>query len=384
MGVVGHRQKLSWCHPPRGILAAGRPALARVARMLFTASTVKDSYDNVQFFVAANLASGVDHMFVFLDASREEGQQEVAAWLGTHPHVTCVSTTRREWWVDGRPASLNVRQRANANWVRTVLEPFAWAEWLFHVDGDEVACLDRDALAEVPSSTDAVWLPPWEAVSAWERHGRPTEFKQLLGAEDLNLLHVLGALPEPSNQAYFHGHVMGKSGVRPGSGHGLTLHEAVSPDGRPRPRHEDPRLKVLHYDAPSGEEFVRKWTALAQAGPARYRPSRAPAARALRTLVSRDLAEETRRTYLRRIYERTTRDDVELLADLGLLAEAVPEQAGSIPRPFPPGAAEELAARVAGLAPVAKAGMLVGDAPRAPRAGTSRRPGRLARWTRRG
>ena len=77
---------------------------------------------------------------------------------------------------------------------------------------------------------------------------------------------------------------MGKSGVRPGSGLGLSLHGAVSPDGPP-PRHEDPRLRVLHYDAPSGEEFVRKWTAFAQAGPARYRPSRAPSARALRTLV---------------------------------------------------------------------------------------------------
>lgn len=351
--------------------------------MLLTASTVKDSQDNVEFFVAANLASGVDHMVVFLDAPREEEQQRVATWLDAHPHVTCVPTTRRDWWVDGRPTGLNVRQRINANWARLLLEPFAWAEWLFHVDGDEVACLDRDALAEVPAATDAVWLAPWEAVSEWDREGRPTRFKRLLGDDDLNLLQVLGVLPEPSNQAYFHGHVMGKSGVRPGSGHGLTLHEAVSTDGRPLPRHEDPRLKVLHYDAPSGEEFVRKWTALAQAGPARYRASRAPAARALRTLVARDMPEEARRTCLRRIYDRTTRDDVDLLADLGLLAEAVPEQAGSAPRPLPPGAAEALAARVDELRTAPKADLLVGGGATAP-GRPPRRPGPLTRLVRRG
>ena len=120
--------------------------------------------------------------------------------------------------MDERPASLNVRQRINANWTRAVLEPFPWAEWLFHVDGDEVACLDHEALDAVPADLDAVWLPPWEAVSQWTQPGRPTRFKRLLEDADLNLLHVLGAIPEPSNQTYFHGHVMGKSGVRPAPG----------------------------------------------------------------------------------------------------------------------------------------------------------------------
>ena len=61
--------------------------------MLLTASTIKDSPENVRFFVAANLASGVDHMLVFLDAPREPEQQDVAAALAEHPHVTCIATT---------------------------------------------------------------------------------------------------------------------------------------------------------------------------------------------------------------------------------------------------------------------------------------------------
>ncbi|MBO0844115.1 MAG: glycosyltransferase family 2 protein [Nocardioides sp.] len=337
--------------------------------MLFTASTVKDSLENVRFFVSANLASGVDHMFVFLDAPGESDQQDVAAWLGEHPHVTCIPTARRAWWSDGRPANLNVRQRTNANWARAVLEPFSWAEWLFHIDGDEVACLDREAIASIPEDLDAVRLTTWEAVSEWASEGRPTRFKRLLDDGELNLLHLLGAIPEPANQVYFHGHVMGKSGVRPRSGLGLTLHEAVSQDGRRQPRHEDARLHVLHYDAPSGEEFVRKWTALAQAGPARYRQSRSGSTRAIRTLLARDLPDEIRVKYLRRLYEVTTRDDVELLHELGLLVEARPDTDRSTARPLPEAAADELADRVAELGAAPKAGFFVPDPPAQPARG---------------
>jgi hypothetical protein len=344
--------------------------------MLFTASTIKDSPVNARFFVEANLASGVDHMFVFLDAPRDAGQDDVAAFLEGHPHVTCIPTDRRGWWAGDRPASLNVRQRINANWVRTVLEPFDWAEWLFHVDGDEVACLDHAALAAVPAGHAAVGLQPLEAVSRLEAGERPTLFKRLLDDAELNLLAVLGTIDEPTNQDYFHGHVMGKSGVRPGSGLGLTLHDAVTPDGsRPEP-HRDPRLRLLHYDAPSGDEFIRKWTALAHAGHARYRPSRAPAARALKTLISREMPDDVREKYLRRIYELTVLDDVDQLTELGLLEEVDPLRAGSTPRDLPVGGAADLARRVEDLRTGTKRGYLVTDA--------QKDPGHLGRDGRRG
>ena len=332
--------------------------------MLFTASTIKDSLPNVRFFVAANLASGVDHMVVFLDAPQEPGQQEVAAFLDAHSRVTCIRTGGKQWWLGDRPSGLNVRQRINANWTRTLLEPFEWAEWLFHVDGDEVALADRDALAEVPESAAAVWLRPLEAVSEPEPPGRPTRFKRLLDHADLNLLHVLGAVDEPTNQAYFHGHVMGKSGVRPASGLGLTLHEVVSPEGERQQPHQDDRLRLLHYDAVSGAEFVRKWSALAEAGHTRYRASRAPMARALKTLVGKDLPRATREKYLRRIYDLTTRDDVTLLDELGLLEEVDPERGPTEPRDLPPGAAGELADRVEELRQRPKRPYFVADAAR--------------------
>ncbi|HEX8781116.1 MAG TPA: hypothetical protein VF728_08130, partial [Nocardioides sp.] len=118
---------------------------------------------------------------------------------------------------------------------------------------------------------------------------------------------------------------------------------------------------VLHYDATSGEEFVRKWNALAAAGPARYRASRQPMARALKTLISRDLPEEVRATYLRRIYERTTADDVRALDDLGLLERVDPLGSKVSPRPFPAGGAEALAHRVDQLRTAEKRPFFVAD-----------------------
>src|SRR5688572_18815172 len=105
--------------------------------MLFTASTVKDTLPNVQRFVRGNLAGGVDHMVVLLDAPGAEDQREVRAWLEEQPNVTTVPTDK-EWWAGDRPGQLNVRQRTNVNVVKQVLGGFDWAEWLFHIDGDEI------------------------------------------------------------------------------------------------------------------------------------------------------------------------------------------------------------------------------------------------------
>jgi hypothetical protein len=328
--------------------------------MLFTATTVKDTLPNVRFFVQANLASGIDHMIVFLDAPSQPGQDEVARFLHRHPRVTCIRGGR-SWWEGGRPSRLNVRQRINANWARALLEPFEWAEWLFHVDGDEVAHVDRAALDEVPAETHTVWLQPWEAVSRMAPEGRPTQFKRLLDEEELNLLQVLGILEWPSNQQYFHGHVMGKVGVRPSSGVAMALHTSIETGRRRMPTHCDDRLAVLHYDAISGREFVRKWEALGTAGPLRFRPSRQPAARALTHLVNSELDGQVRTAYLERIYELTVADEVETLDELGLLVDVDPLAAPQRPRNLPQGARQALRARVEEMSALDKRAFYVPD-----------------------
>ncbi len=316
--------------------------------MLITASTVLDTPENVRRFVAGNLAMGVDHLVVFLDDPAAPGQDEVAADLEAHPHVTCVRTDDA-WWRGRRPRQLNVRQRIHANLTLALVEPLPEVAWVVHLDGDEVAAVDRDALAAVPADADAIWLPPLEAVSRFHVAEPPVLFKPLLGEDDLVLLHVLGVVPAPTNQAYFHGHVLGKSGVRPRSGLRLTLHDPVDAAGRRvarEQRHTAPGMRVLHYDAVSGEEFVRKWRAMVAAGPLALRADREPMVRALRTLVAKDLAPGVVETHLRRVYERTTEDDVATLHDLGLLERVDPREGRHSPAALSASSRERLAARL--------------------------------------
>ena len=56
--------------------------------MICTVSTVLDTPENVDRFVRRNLAAGVDHMFVFLDAP----QPRVRALLDPLPQVTAIGT----------------------------------------------------------------------------------------------------------------------------------------------------------------------------------------------------------------------------------------------------------------------------------------------------
>lgn len=306
--------------------------------MIVTVSTVKDALPNVQRWVRGNLASGVDHMVVMLDAP----QTEVAAWLGGQEHVTVVEAYD-EWWAGARPEGLNARQIANANVVKALLTTVSWCDWLFHVDADEVARIDRRVLAGAPADARVARLAPLEAVSRRHWDAPPTWFKRLLDDDDLTLLQVLGVVDRADNEAYFHGHVRGKVGVRPALDVGLMLHRVLDPARTELEPWSAPGLEVLHYESVDGEEFVRKWAAILAAGPqVAFRPTREPTAVALRTLIAKDLTPEQARPFLMRIFERTTEDDFETLRELDLLVEADPAAGGHEPAALPAGAREHL------------------------------------------
>ncbi len=295
--------------------------------MLFTASTVKDTLPNLERFVTGNLAGGIDHLVVFLDAP-EDTDPAAVEFLQSHEHVTCLATDEK-WWAGDRPGQLNVRQRINANLVKSVLTRFDQAEWLFHIDADEIVQIDRGVLATAPQDAYVVRLAPLEAVSQPEWPADPTVFKRLLDSDDLTLLTTLGVIDRPHNGAYFHGHVEGKSGVRPTLDLWSTLHHVVDAEKAEQRPWEHPGLRLLHYESFSGEDFVRKWTSILAAGPTiNFRPAREPTAVALRALISKGLTAAEVRPYLMRIFERTTQDDLVTLRDLGLL-EVVDPRAGT-------------------------------------------------------
>ena len=234
-------------------------------------------------------------MFVFLDAPQEPGQ--AGGRRAPRPTTRTSPASRpaaRTWWPDDRPASLNVRQRINANWARACWSRSAGPSGSSTSTATRSRCARPGGARRGPAGRRRrlARRRGRRSASGPSRSGRPGSSGSSTTPTS-TCCTCSGAIDEPTNQAYFHGHVMGKSGVRPASGLGLTLHEAVSADGQaPAARTRTRGCGVLHYDAASGEEFVRKWTALATAGPARYRAvARAVGPRAARPWSSSDLPD---------------------------------------------------------------------------------------------
>lgn len=308
--------------------APGAPALDYSRRVILTVSTVKDSLANVERFVRGNLSGGADHMIVFLDSP----SASLEGWLADQPDVTVV-VTDKTWWRAARPRGLNRRQQINANLAKAVLTTCPWAQWLFHVDADEFVRIERAALDAVPAGDRAVRLLPLEVVSRHHWDGEPNLFKRLLTDPELELLCALGALAEPSNAVYFRSHAVGKVGVRPALDVRMHIHRVIDRRGQDIPAAGGPGLRMLHLESYSGEEFVRKWTAMLGSGPSvNFGPDRMRLATAMQELLARDLPEETVRRYLMEIYDRHMADPLETLGELGLLEQMSPRDGGQTPR----------------------------------------------------
>lgn len=326
--------------------------------LVVAVSTIRDTHANLRRYVTRNLAGGVDHLVVFTEETGPDGE----AYLDAHPHVTHVPTGRG-WWGEERSEDLNVRQRTAANLARVLLAPFGWAEWLVHIDGDEVVVLDRDVVDGAAPEVKVLRLDVLEAVSraAWP-DGEVTHFKRLLARPELVLLSTLGLVAEPDNKAYFHGHVRGKRGVRLRTDLRIGLHTVKNGKGSFVKGYADPGLRMLHLDSATAEEFVRKWTTLAQAGSrAVYRRSRIPVVNSLRTLAGMDLTDEVRQRYLHRIYDLTTAEDFDTLRDLGLLEEVAPDGGSHTPVAAPVADLERLAALLTAAAGHSRAGCSLDD-----------------------
>ena len=303
--------------------------------MLCVVSTIKDTLANVKWFVESNTKNGADHLFVFLDDTNEVSDSEVVGYLEDHRNVTVISSATA-WWGTHRPAKLNIRQCINANVIKFLLGRHSSAEWLFHIDGDETLHVDRGVLDGLHTGIESVQLAPWEVASSGGGQGRPTWFKRPLTDDDLVLLATLGVIEDSTNRSYFHGHLQGKAGVRPSARNWLTLHRAVDFTRHAVTPFKSSQLRHLHYESYSSDEFIRKWTALVSSGPtASFRPGRARTARALWTLVGKELPRETLERYLLKIYQQTTEDDLVTLRDLGLLVEVDPRQGPHDARPLP-------------------------------------------------
>jgi hypothetical protein len=316
--------------------------------MLASVSTVKDTPPNVERFVSRNLGSGIDHMVLFLDAE----QPEVLAHLAAHPHVTVIEAGDDRWWRGARPDGLNRRQHFNANVVKALLSRADWADWLFHIDSDEVVHLDRDRLEQLPAETRIVHLAPLELVSRDDEDAAPTRYKRLLEHDELVLLAALGVVGRAVNEEYFHGHVGGKSGLRPALDLYSGIHKPTDSQRETLPGLSAPWLRLLHLESPSKEAFIRKWRNLLSSGPRpKVRRARSDLVTAIDTLLGLDLPRDEVDALLGDLYERHVRDDVATLERLGFLERIDPDAGAYRPRAVP---SPELDQLREGLAAVAR------------------------------
>jgi hypothetical protein len=277
---------------------------------MIAVTLLKDSLPNVRRFVEANLAAGMDHLVVVLDGPAPK----IETYLYAQSRVTTI-VADDEWWDGERVESLNGRQRVAANLVREACADVRFVDWLFFIDGDEVALPDREVLAAVSDEFSAVRLWPLESVAG----SQGALFKRLLTRPELRHLKQLGLIDKANNARYFHGHVSGKVGVRPSCGAYLGVHAAEEHDGSKVPTFEHPALRHLHFESPTFEEFVRKWTALAASGPPPgMRDRRATVLNAFIALgAERDPL--MREQVARGLYEEYVSEDVIRLDEAGVL-----------------------------------------------------------------
>lgn len=299
--------------------------------MVVTVSTVKDSLAHVQRFVNGNLAGGVDHMFIFLD----ESAPEIEAWLATRTEVTYL-VCDESWWTEGRPQLLNRRQNINANVVKALLSLVDWADWVFHIDADEIVRIDRRTLRRVSAEEPAVRLLPLEVVSQLRWEGTPDLFKRLLTPEELEELRRRGVIAEATNSLYFRSHIIGKAGLRPTLDLWLTNHHVVDQSGERRLHVRAPGFQLLHLEAYSGEDFVRKWTNMIGSGPeVHFGAHRQRIADDIKALLSSDADPAVVSRDLTEIYTQHMEDPLNLLQELGLVQRIDPLGGSHRPRPLP-------------------------------------------------
>jgi hypothetical protein len=285
----------------------------RDAGRICTVTTLWDSLANVRQFVSRNLAAGADHMFIFLDAPAPD----VRNYLEGIDVVTVVPTDG-PYWHGRRPRNLNIRQLTNANVVNYLLSPFEAVRWLVHIDGDESLDIDRDAL--LSSDAPVARLSVLESVSQPYWDGPVNRFKRMPTPDELARLTRLGVIPSPHRHEYFHGHHLGKVGMRPNLDLRLGIHDAWTRDcQRVKPQHSS-EWHVLHYDCWSSEEFMRKW-----ASPMANRRAHFPVKlQRLQDAVNAvlddcSIDDEERDQRLMELYSTNFADDVTALEELGLL-----------------------------------------------------------------
>lgn len=266
--------------------AAGRTDV-RASQRICATTTLRTTPEVTREFLSYHLNSGIDHVYVFLD----DPSDPVGGELAGDPRLTVTPCDGAHWGrvgVDAGPgAPLEERQLANTN---TAL---SWAresgfDWIVHLDGDELVNTRaplRSVLGAAPDDADAVLMPLLEAVPSTAGHRRPfreiTRFKAAglrpnvwrryridrphgpqwrRYRRRLASARRLGARSIRGDGDYYRGAYMPRAFVRVDRPiERLLVKGPVMADGRvPRAVVTD-RAELLHFVAPSYDDWLVKW-----------------------------------------------------------------------------------------------------------------------------
>ena len=232
--------------------------------MISLVATVRGPRADLDRFIAYHFNTGVCHIYLFFD---DPDDPAVDAFCGLE-QLTSVACTPKHWRDAGLTASdgIEARQLHNANlamaWARA-----RGAQWLLHVDSDELIATPGDDiaawLARRPAEVDAVVFPALEAIprASGSRHPfescrlfkvRPSDPKRLELANRMGCRQAL-------RYGYFRGHMAGKSATRVTSEiRSVGIH--VPDGGAGGLRLETAQdAYLLHYDGCTFEAWRRKW-----------------------------------------------------------------------------------------------------------------------------
>jgi len=208
-------------------------------------TTVRAPEHHVKRFIKHYLDAGARRIYIFFDDPDFAFPQNDDRLK----QVVCDG----EYWKNGRPGSIEDRQRFNA---RRALK-WSDSDWLFHCDADELVTGHGPisaALATVPGNVASVLVPPYEAVYVHEPSQQDAfdtrYFKRPMKVETGYhpiVWECFGPLSRMTTGGFW-GHLRGKSFYRKAFCDFIPIHRFEESINGHLVSYEVPGMKLLHFD----------------------------------------------------------------------------------------------------------------------------------------
>jgi hypothetical protein len=234
--------------------------------MISLVATVKAAKPDLDRFVTYHLNTGVAHIYLFFD---DPADPALPAFIGMN-RVTAIACTLAGWQAAGLRLEDGIEARQAHN-ARTALTwaCAAGAQWLLHVDSDELIYTPggdlADWLAQRPADCDAVTFPVLEAIPYASSRRHPFDacwlFKTTTRVDALRLkLAARAGCRQALLYGYFRGHTVGKTATRVRADiDDVGIHFPTRAAGPPLRIETAADAFVLHYDGCTFDSWRQKW-----------------------------------------------------------------------------------------------------------------------------